>query len=184
MRHSLIQNLRQAALSPEEEDSKSKIITLLESEPRCFFRDVMDPGHITGSALVISEDEKKILLNHHAIFRCWMNFGGHADGEEDIESVARRELIEESGISNLTLVGDSFFDVDVHPVAENPAKKEGPHAHFDIRFLYKTPVTKFTVSKESLDIGWFSMEGALNLPLARTMRRMILKIKNRVENNG
>lgn len=180
MRENIARDLLRVSLSEEEEMDKIRILSLLNTEPRCFFRDVMNPGHITGSAMLVSENGERILLNHHAIFKCWMNFGGHADGEEDIESVARRELIEESGISNLTLVGDSFFDVGVHPVAENPVKKEGPHAHFDIRFLYKTPETEFVISHESLGIKWFSIEEALALPLGHTTRRMILKIKEQV----
>lgn len=180
MRENLARDLLRVSLSEEEKMDKIRILSLLNTEPRCFFRDVMNPGHITGSAMLISENRERILLNHHAIFKRWMNFGGHADGEEDIESVARRELIEESGISNLTLVGDSFFDVDVHPIAANPAKKEGAHSHFDIRFLYKTPETEFAISRESLGIKWFLIDEALPLPLDHTTRRMILKIKEQV----
>lgn len=181
MRENLVRDLELIPLTVEEELDKTRIVSLLRSEPRCFFRDLMDPGHITGSAMLISENGERILLNHHAIFNCWMNFGGHADGEEDIESVARRELIEESGIANLTLIGDGFFDVDIHPVAANPTKREGPHSHFDIRFLYKTPETEFIISNESLDLNWFSIEDALSLPLNRTTRRMILKIKEKTQ---
>ena len=38
-------------------------------------------------------------------------FGGHSDGEEDSLNVAKREIMEEAGITNFELGTNSIYDV-------------------------------------------------------------------------
>ena len=40
-------------------------------------------GHFTGSAWIVSPDKSQILMHHHKKLDKWLQFGGHADGEED-----------------------------------------------------------------------------------------------------
>jgi 8-oxo-dGTP pyrophosphatase MutT (NUDIX family) len=49
------------------------------------------PGHITGSSWIIDPSGESVLLTHHAKLNKWLQPGGHADGDEDIISVAMRE---------------------------------------------------------------------------------------------
>ena len=48
-----------------------------------------------------------MLLIYHNIYRSWAWTGGHADGETDLRAVARREAMEESGVSGLRDLGDA-----------------------------------------------------------------------------
>jgi 8-oxo-dGTP pyrophosphatase MutT (NUDIX family) len=111
-------------------------------------------GHITGSALLLSRDYNRVLLNHHAKLNIWMCFGGHCDGDSDTRAVAGRETREEAGITAFTQIGD-IFDVDVHEIPENISKGEPAHYHFDICYLLactgdETPV----ISDESHALRW------------------------------
>ena len=136
---------------------KNSILILLQSTRRCYDRDHFDPGHITGSGLLISCDGKRVLMNHHKSLNKWLSFGGHADGDDNVMNVAGREVTEESGIENMEPVIDGIFDVDVHPIPANPKKGEPAHSHFDIRYLFrvKDPASEtFALSDESVSLRW------------------------------
>lgn len=142
------------------------IAQLIERYPLCFWRHHFDPGHVTGSGLLISADGQRVLLNHHKFLDMWIGFGGHADGETDILSVCRREIIEESGIADIEPVSEKIADVSVHPVPENPKKGEPAHHHFDIRYIFrvKNPANEnFVISDESVSMRWCNFEKAMEL---------------------
>lgn len=175
-RDSLISQLE--SFSPHndiEAGHQHKILALLKNEPRCFHRDCF-PAHITGSALLVSHDNSKVLMNHHKSLNKWLCFGGHADGDEDIEGVARRETEEESGLTNFSLLGGGFMDVDTHPIPANPKKSEPDHFHYDIRFVYKlNEPAKQALSDESLELRWCSFAEAMTLVADASMGRLLTK---------
>jgi 8-oxo-dGTP pyrophosphatase MutT (NUDIX family) len=106
----------------------------VQAHTDCFHCDLW-PGHVTGSAWVVSPGRDKVLLLHHRKHDQWFQPGGHADGDADILRVALRETSEETGLdpSHIRLVEEAVFDVDVHRI---PASARGPqHDHYDIRFL-------------------------------------------------
>ena len=51
-------------LYPDEEDVVRRVCALVDSSPDCFLRSCR-PGHITGSAWVLSHDRSRCLLVHH-----------------------------------------------------------------------------------------------------------------------
>lgn len=134
-----------------EQNFRDQFLQLLE-HPRAYFRDHL-PGHITGSAWIVDEGREHTLLTHHAKLNRWLQPGGHADGDENIFSVALREAEEETGLKNLKRIGRSFFDIDIHTI---PARKDFPeHLHFDIRFLFEASRTEaFTITEESHALAW------------------------------
>ena len=79
-------------------------------------------GHITAGALVIDK-KGNVLLNHHKILDKWLHFGGHSDNDSNSLNVAKREVMEESGIVDVEDFGGKIFDVDVHTIPENLEKK-------------------------------------------------------------
>ena len=82
---------------PQETDVVDRIRTLVEDSSDCFER-TCRPGHITGSAWVLSHDRQRCLLLHHGKLDRWLQPGGHADGQSDVASVALREAQEETEI--------------------------------------------------------------------------------------
>jgi 8-oxo-dGTP pyrophosphatase MutT (NUDIX family) len=96
-----------------------------------------EPGHVTGSALVIDQTTGRFLLHHHKTLGRWLQVGGHCDpGEDDPAQTALREAREETGLPDLRLLADAPIDIDVHPI---PARVDRPaHLHLDIRYALVT----------------------------------------------
>lgn len=168
-------------ISDKEVYSKDAALSLLPKLPACLYRDHFEPGHFTGSGILVSADGQRVLLNHHKFLDKWLHFGGHADGDADILNVARREVEEESGLHNFTLVCPEILSIDVHPIPENPAKGEPPHKHFDIIFLFQLNSDadeNAVISDESISLKWtiwnnleqFSLEPHLQFALDKAQK--------------
>jgi 8-oxo-dGTP pyrophosphatase MutT (NUDIX family) len=139
---------------PEESIFIPRFQDLLLQED-CFQRNHL-PGHITGSAWIVNEPVTKVLMVKHGSLLRWLQPGGHADGEENVLNTARREAFEETGLSNLTLVGSQFIDIDIHPI---PQKSHFPaHDHYDVRFLFiGDEKQELRISDESTDLRWIDL---------------------------
>ena len=160
-----------------EKEDLIKVISFLENDTNCFDRSNLK-GHITAGAFVC-DNKGNILLNHHKKSGMWFQFGGHSDGEENSLNVAKREIMEEAGITEFELGVDSIYDVAVIKIPENIKKKEPEHWHYDINFLFIVNNHECEISNESIDIKWVTIEEALNLVDEKDygMIRMINKYK-------
>lgn len=113
----------------------------------------------------------------HKKLQLWLQFGGHADGEMDIEKVAIREFHEESGIEMEPDIIGGIFDVDIHDIPEN--RGTPMHKHFDILYLGIIPEdTPFAMQIEEVDdIRWFDIDGISEYIGEKRMLDMMEKIK-------
>jgi 8-oxo-dGTP pyrophosphatase MutT (NUDIX family) len=139
-RTALAEALRRHAPADEEEArDRDLILAFVLRHERPFDRAIPE-GHLTGSAITVSEDGSRVLLLHHRKLDRWLQPGGHGDpGETTGEEVALREALEESGIRGLALheAAPRPLDVDVHDI---PARASEPaHEHLDLRYLVMAP---------------------------------------------
>lgn len=154
---------------------REHMLELISTQKRCFHRDCF-PAHFTGSALIIEPETHSILLNHHRALNKWLQFGGHCDGNENIFEVAYREAVEESGITSLKTLSQTFVDLDIHPIPANPKRKEPAHFHYDVRFVFAASrKTDLHISDESHALKWFSLTEIKNLRLDQNLIRLIDK---------
>jgi 8-oxo-dGTP pyrophosphatase MutT (NUDIX family) len=138
-----------------------QFLTLL-NEPQCFYRNCF-PAHITGSALLLNVTGDKVLMNHHKFLNLWMQFGGHADGDEDILAVAIKETMEESGITSFQPITSDIIDLDIHEISANPKKNEPAHFHYDIRYVMQmTDEQPPIISHESIALKWMTFDEAMD----------------------
>lgn len=101
-----------------EAQHQANILTLLTTTPSPFHRQHYQPGHITGSAWVVSADTQQVALIYHRKFDRWLQPGGHAEpGEIDGRTTAIREVREEAGLT-LRPSQATLFDLDVHLIPE------------------------------------------------------------------
>ena len=160
---------------PAESDIVGRFLELLKHPDACQRTHL--PGHITGSAFIVSGEHT--LLVHHAKLNRWLQAGGHADGDRNVQGVALREANEETGLKDLSFITPSIFDVDIHTI---PARKDFPqHEHYDIRYLLLGSLTeKIIVSTESHDVKWVALanlEDFNNEPALLRMRKKLLGIR-------
>lgn len=145
----------------------------VETHPDCLSRQCV-PGHLTGSAWVISPDRRQTLLTHHLKLEKWLQLGGHADGDGDLLAVAWREAQEESGLTNVQPVSAELFDVDRHWIPER--RHEPGHFHYDLRFMFEAdPADALAISSESKALAWVALSQVVALNPEESMARMVRK---------
>lgn len=168
------------AVFPEEEDRLYPLSESLKNKQNIHLRSTMT-GHLTANALTLSKDMHHILLIRHKSLNTWLSPGGHYDlKDEVIWQNAKRELAEETGITDIALhpwhkIHKIPLDIDIQDIPANPQKNEGRHNHFDFRYLFllnknepikldKTEVTDFT---------WVPLQTAQSIPsLTRVIRKI------------
>jgi len=174
---------------PAETDVVDRIARLIHARADCFER-TCRPGHITGAAWIVSPDRRRVLLAHHRQLGRWLQLGGHADGQSQVELVALREAQEESGLSAFDFVPiDGVLaplDVDVHaiPARYDPEGRlvEDAHEHHDIRFLLVAHAEQpIRASDESHEVTWFAPEEVLELTDEESVLRMMRKALELIE---
>ena len=80
----------------QEERDRAELLRRLKSGEELYSRENLS-AHLTASAWVVSPDRKKVLMAYHKLYDSWAWLGGHADGMEDLQAVAEKEVREESG---------------------------------------------------------------------------------------
>ena len=92
----------------QEMQDKEIMLKYLTSGEDCFTRE-NQMAHFTASIWTVNKARTKTLMVYHNLYDSWSWIGGHADGNEDLSAVALRELQEETGIRNASLVNRDIF---------------------------------------------------------------------------
>lgn len=153
---------------------REDFLGLLRDTNAPYSRSQFVPGHITASCYVI-DGGGRLLLHHHRRLNRWLQMGGHVeDGERPVDA-ALREAREESGLSDLEIIG-GIADLDVHVIPAGRGEPE--HRHFDVRYIARTgsPDAIEMDAKESNDLMWVDLERAAMLMSGEESLRVIRKI--------
>ena len=138
------------------------------------------PGHFTASAFVLSPDRQELVLIYHKKLGIWVQPGGHVEPtDEDLIGAARREVLEEVGLSDLEPLskpGQSLlFDVDIHLI---PARKADPaHEHFDVRFAFVSKSRELVLSEEVADLRWVPLSDVEQMGSDESVLRAVHKLR-------
>ena len=115
-------------------------------------------AHWTASAWVVSPDRRHVLMAYHNIYKSWAWLGGHADGEEDLLSVALREAKEESGITSIRPLSGEMISLEILPVAGHMKRGEyvSSHVHLNATYLFEADMDEPLTAKpdENSAVGW------------------------------
>jgi 8-oxo-dGTP pyrophosphatase MutT (NUDIX family) len=198
-----------AALSLEEGDGTA--LSLEEGDgtlagTRTLSRSNFVPGHFTASGVVVDERCTRSALIFHSALGLWLQPGGHFEiGEHDPLEVARREVLEETGLhtragcireaalgergsarrlegdhlhTEVAGLGSSLLDVDVHRIpARGEPKREPAHLHFDLRFLLvAVDSVEMRVGEGVRAARWAGAGARAALDLDSGLRRALAKV--------
>ena len=161
-----------------EAGHRHAILDLLVGEGDAFARDHWTPGHVTCSAFVLHPTEPALLLIHHTALDRWLQPGGHVEPEDvDTEAAARREVAEETGVRELTVVSEGPFDLDVHAI---PARGEAPgHLHHDVRWLLRAGSASLVRTGEVRDVAWVPLAELAGRGVDESVLRAVRTITSR-----
>ena len=141
--------------------------------------------HFSASAWVVNPARTRVLMLYHNIYKSWSWPGGHADGEEDLLSVALREVQEETGIQNVRPVSEDLYSLEILTV--NPHFKRGkyvlPHLHLNLTYLLEADDGQALKSKpdENSAVQWFPLEEAVAASSEPDMRVVYAKLNDKLK---
>lgn len=156
---------RYSPYNAQEASDRTEILSFLSKNKDAFLRSHL-AGHMTASAWVVNQKRDKVLMVYHKIYNSWSWIGGHADGCEDLLSVAIRECREESGVSRVWPLSPDIFSLEI--LAVNGHEKNGAylpsHLHYNVTYLLEADEkeTLKICEAENTGVRWFSPEEALS----------------------
>lgn len=165
MREKLINDLiNYAPFNEQEQADRQMILSALKNENDIFYRTNL-ARHMTASAWVVNKSFDRVLMVFHKIYNSWSWLGGHADGDEDLLSVAIREVQEESGIQSVVPISKEIFSVESLTVDGHEKKGHyvSSHLHLNVTHLLMADDSEDLKIKEDENSGvaWFTLEEAL-----------------------
>ena len=170
----------------QEEKDKEQFLEFVNS-----FDDVLTRknifGHFSSSAFVVNKERTKMLVVYHIINDGWIYPGGHADGENDLLSVAVREVEEETGLKTKVL-DNSIFGLQSLPVRGHikRGKYVSAHLHFDVIYLMEADDTIPLIYREdeSKGVKWVSFEKASDETMCDFIRPIHKKLIKKLKSNN
>ena len=117
--------------------------------------------HFTASAFVMNPSRTQVLMVYHNIYNSWSWTGGHADGEPNLFKVAKKELMEEAGLTEVLAIQDEIISLDILPVIGHTknGKYVAPHLHFNATYLFEVQDDAMLQVKpdENSAVGWIAI---------------------------
>ncbi len=169
----------------QEERDKEQFLEFINKFDDVLTRDNVF-GHFTASAFVVNKERTKMVVVYHIINDGWIYPGGHADGIEDLLSVAVREVEEETGLKAKVL-DNEIFGIQSGPVIGHVkrGKYVSAHIHLDCVYLMEADDNVPLVYRidESKSIKWVNVEDAYDNTVCDFIRpihkKLIKKLKGR-----
>ena len=151
-------------VNEQEEKDRLEMLALMGEGKDLLTRD-NQAAHFTVSGWVVSPDRKMTLLVYHNIYDSWSWLGGHADGEEDLASVALKEVREESGLEKVRLLSENPVSLEILPVSGHVKRGRyvSSHIHLNVTYLLEAdPEDPPRIKEdENSGVGWFPLEEVL-----------------------
>lgn len=168
----------------EEADYQSMMEFIHHYGEDAFLRTSLN-GHMSASCLVVNENHDRVLMAYHLIYQSYGWLGGHADGEYDLESVARRELFEETGVSKMKKIYDGIASIEVLNVKSHMkrGKYVSSHLHFNVTYLFECsdelPIR--IKADENSSVKWIKIEDIDKVVTEPKLIKIYKKILKRLE---
>lgn len=146
----------------QEENDKRVILDYINQFPTTILTRENEFAHITSSGFIMNSDLTKVLMVFHNIYNTWAWTGGHADGDGNLLNVAKKEALEETGITSVKPLTEKIISLDILPV--NGHFKHGryvsTHLHLSIAYVLLADESEPLHIKEDENSGvaWIDVE--------------------------
>ena len=169
----------------QEEKDKAQMLLFMNNYDDVLTRNNIF-GHFSASAFVVNKEQNKMVVVYHNIYNGWIYPGGHADGEEDLLSVAVREVEEETGL-RANILDNSIYGIQSLSVMGHVkrGKYVSAHTHYDVVYLLEADDTLPLIFREdeSKGVKWIPFEEADNETMCDFIRpihkKLIKKLSDR-----
>ena len=145
----------------QEQRDKDFFLRFIESNPDCLSRD-NDTAHFTASSWIVNPDRSKVLMVYHNIYGSWSWTGGHADGDGDLCAVAKKELMEETGLRSPRLVSPTPISLEILTVDGHMKRGSYVHSHLHLNLTYLFEADENEIIRikadENSGVAWFSID--------------------------
>ena len=145
-------------------------------------------AHFTASAILLNKGRDRTLMAYHRIYDSWAWTGGHADGEDDPEAVARREAEEETGITGLVRLGEGAASVEILPVWAHTRRGVcvPSHLHLNVSYLFTADDTLPLAVREEENraVAWLPCDRLSGYVTEPDMMPIYLRLLKRAEGTG
>lgn len=128
-----------------------------------------------------------MVVVYHIINDGWIYPGGHADGEEDLLSVAVREVEEETGLK-VKVLDENIYSIQSAPVKGHikHGKYVSTHLHLDVLYIMEADdkIPLIYKEDESKGVKWISFEEAEDKTMCdfiRPIHKKLIKKLNKKE---
>ncbi len=148
----------------QEEQDRIQMLAFLRRNPDALSRQNLT-AHFSASGWIVNPSREQVLLCYHKIYNSWSWTGGHADGETDLEAVAVREALEETGVHAKPVHPGEIFSLETLYVMGH--EKRGVyvpcHVHMNLTYLLEADDQESLLINEDENSGvrWFPVEEAL-----------------------
>ena len=150
----------------QEARDKALILDFIGKNEDAFLRTNLI-AHMTASAWIVNDKRDKTLMVYHKIYDSWSWTGGHADGDEDLLSVALREAREETGLENVRAVTGDIYSLEVLTVDGHEKRGEYVPSHLHLNVTYLLTADERDELKiceaENSGVRWFTLAEALKV---------------------
>lgn len=160
----------------QEIRDKTQLLAFLRSGAELITRD-NPAAHLTASAWVVSPDRSQVIMVYHNLYQSWSWMGGHADGDWDLLRVAKKEVMEECGLTELTVVSPDIFSLEI--LCVDGHEKKGcylsSHLHLNVTYLFEAdPAQALRIKPdENSGVAWVDVSDVAEKTNERWFRERI-----------
>ena len=162
----------------QEKKDKEQFLRFIDTFDDVLTRDNIF-GHFSASAFLVNKKRNKMIVVYHIINDGWIYPGGHADGDDNLLSVAVREVEEETGLK-AKILDENIYAIQSAPVKGQikSGKYVSSHIHFDVLYLMEADdrIPLKYKENESKGVKWISFEEADDKTMCDFIRPIHKKI--------
>ena len=169
----------------QEKKDKEQFLRFIDTFDDVLTRDNIF-GHFSASAFLVNKKRNKMIVVYHIINDGWIYPGGHADGDDNLLSVAVREVEEETGLK-AKILDENIYAIQSAPVKGHikSGKYVSSHIHFDVLYLMEADDRSPLKYKEneSKGVKWISFEEADDKTMCDFIRPIHKKLIEKLNDN-